>query len=163
MFLRAISAILLVFVAANGQETTPTEYPPPPSDEECRLALDSEPFSGKCGEIYENDVHSSTQFEGKTANRGQIPWQAFLYNGCGGTIIDESHVLTAANCIWSDAIGKTVSFGHIYSNASSQADECTFQRRAIVRADPHPCFCSEGVQCGIFPIGSCGSISSKGQ
>ncbi|KAL9701016.1 hypothetical protein quinque_004457 [Culex quinquefasciatus] len=42
-------------------------------------------------------------YEGRTAELGQWPWHAALYHGedykCGGTLIDQHHVLTSAHCV----------------------------------------------------------------
>jgi len=45
---------------------------------------------------------------GRDAKRGEVPWQTYIplnnhkFGGCGGTIVDRTHVITAAHCIPSD-------------------------------------------------------------
>jgi len=86
---------------------------------------------------------------GSDAARGAFPWHADL-NGCGGAVVDELHVVTAAHCIQDDKglVGDVVHFGHVYSLFSGQT-ECTRQTRSVIRVQVHPCYC--GVQ-------KCGSI-----
>merc|ERR1712142_1363523 len=42
---------------------------------------------------------------GRNAKRGEVPWQTYIplsnfkFGGCGGTIVDRTHIITAAHCI----------------------------------------------------------------
>ena len=58
-----------------------------------------------CGKV---DSVENRIVGGQSALRNSVPWQVNLVNGdwpqsfqkfCGGTIIDEAHILTAAHCV----------------------------------------------------------------
>ena len=91
---------------------------------------------------------------GDDAVPGQIPWQAYLtQTGCGASILDERHLLTAAHCVKDvrATLGTQVTVGHVHfhgKNASKYLeDECTTQIRTIVRIQPHPCYCDVKAAC----------------
>ncbi|KAM7044778.1 coagulation factor IX [Molossus nigricans] len=73
---------------------------------------------------------------GKNAKPGQFPWQVLL-NGkidafCGGSIINEKWVVTAAHCI-EPGIKITV----IAGEHNTEKEEHTEQKRNVIRAIPH--------------------------
>mgnify|MGYP002044541325 CR=1 FL=1 len=53
---------------------------------------------------------TSRIFGGEDAPR-PIPWQVYKEAGCGGTILDEKTILTAAHC--ATKVGETVLAGHV--------------------------------------------------
>lgn len=83
----------------------PTTYPgwplatqKPPSD-------DSEGghYGGSCGEKNGGSADQERIVGGQNAEPNEWPWIAVLFNAgrqfCGGSLIDDSHILTAAHCI----------------------------------------------------------------
>ena len=67
--------------------------------------------------------------------------------GCGGTIIDPWHVVTAGHCI-PGMEGQTVVAGASYRKSrevTNSTEECTIQRRRVKYVQPHPCYCDEYV------------------
>jgi hypothetical protein len=78
--------------------TQPTSAPPPkPSG-----SLLPEPGSGKCGLGYEDRIFGGTETE-----VNEFPWLTLLqyrkgdrlFFGCGGVLLNENYVLTAAHCL----------------------------------------------------------------
>jgi len=77
--------------------------------------------SGTCGLAAVNDNHRIVG--GTSAKAGEYPWQVVLmYNGqlmCGGTLIDDRHVVTAAHCFEGTYQGGwTVGLGYTDLNAA---------------------------------------------
>ncbi|KAM8964878.1 coagulation factor IX [Sarcophilus harrisii] len=73
---------------------------------------------------------------GEDARKGQIPWQVIL-NGkvkgfCGGSIINEKWVITAAHCIEPDNEITVVAGEH-----DTETKEGTEQTRRVIRVIPH--------------------------
>ncbi|XP_043830122.1 coagulation factor IX [Dromiciops gliroides] len=73
---------------------------------------------------------------GEDARKGQIPWQVIL-NGkikgfCGGSIINEKWIITAAHCIQPGAEITVVAGEH-----DTETQEGTEQIRQVIRAIPH--------------------------
>ncbi|XP_020660392.3 coagulation factor IX [Pogona vitticeps] len=71
--------------------------------------------------------------------KGEVPWQAYMYSFerrgfCGGAIIDDKWVLTAAHCLVHQP--HTVVAGEY----NTDVFEHTEQLRRIVRAIPHPAY-----------------------
>ncbi|KAM5209546.1 kallikrein-8 isoform 2-T2 [Hipposideros larvatus] len=65
------------------------------------------------------------------------PWQTALFQGiqllCGGVLIDDNWVLTAAHC-------KTLKYTVRLGDHSLQTNEGTEQEMAVVQSIPHPCY-----------------------
>merc|ERR1711915_536833 len=75
-------AILAGLAAANGQD----------SGNEILTEIDD----CECGEPV---VESNRIFGGVQALPGEIPWQVLLSMWCGGTLVSDRHIITAANCV----------------------------------------------------------------
>ncbi|XP_075395215.1 coagulation factor IX isoform X2 [Tenrec ecaudatus] len=73
---------------------------------------------------------------GQSATPGQIPWQVLLKWGdlpiCGGTIVNEKWVVTAAHCLKPGADITVIAGEH-----DTEKDEPTEQKRNVIRAIPH--------------------------
>uniref|UniRef100_G3TV86 Coagulation factor IX n=1 Tax=Loxodonta africana TaxID=9785 RepID=G3TV86_LOXAF len=82
----------------------------------------------------ENDV--TRVVGGKDAKPGQFPWQVLLNNGvdafCGGAIINEKWVVTAAHCIEPGVKITVVAGEH-----NIEETEHTEQKRDVIRAIPY--------------------------
>lgn len=48
-----------------------------------------------CGQFKPNPLNI---IGGRKAKRGEVPWQAHMTNWCGATILDSTHLLSAAHC-----------------------------------------------------------------
>lgn len=64
-------------------------------------------YQGKCGkpEIQPDTDEGDRIIGGRTAVSGSWPWQVGIYTTkyshfCGGALISDQHVLTAAHCVW---------------------------------------------------------------
>jgi len=108
----------------------PTEGPNPPTDSECGVA----------------DVGTNRIVGGDEVVRHSIPWQAGLGNKgafatpwCGGTILDENHILTAAHC----TEGESADDLQVWTGEHdiSQADGDT--RHNVVKIIDHPNYNSQ--------------------
>ena len=65
------------------------------SKEEIKQIL--EPYTGECG--VRRFRGTSRIIGGQNVKIGEFPWQVIVKRGCGGTIIDERTVVTAAHCV----------------------------------------------------------------
>jgi len=82
-------------------------------------APQNKPYSGKCGSpsVSLRYLFSSRIIGGSDAKYGSIPWQAGIYSSssnrvfCGGALIDQQHIVTAAHCF---AKGRAASKYYIY-------------------------------------------------
>ena len=143
--IKTFLVILLVFTASKTIAKN-LDAPDPPTDEECRLVKDPNTAPDGCGAYNSFAVKNLRIKKGDNVMRGEIPWFAYLPKpGCGATIIDESHLLTAARCIKGEyhMIGKLVVVGNIDKRSNSTESECTAQVRHIKSVEAHPCFCDE--------------------
>lgn len=84
---------------------------------------------------------------GKDASIGEYPWQISImmnpvvggpYHYCGGSILDSTHIVTAAHCVK----GKSISQMHIVAGAHNIKDstEASQQKVYIKRMVYHPDF-----------------------
>ncbi|ELK27197.1 Coagulation factor IX [Myotis davidii] len=73
---------------------------------------------------------------GENAKPGQFPWQVLLHNKiegfCGGSIVNEKWVVTAAHCI-KPGVEITI----IAGEHNTEKEEPTEQRRNVIRVIPH--------------------------
>jgi len=129
--------------------------PPPPSADDCRRARPDSPnpYAAQCGRYNVSRTISRRRiFGGQDATRGAFPWQADMRGSnmkrCGGTVVDELHVITAAHCLQDDIglVGDLLYFGHVYSLEEGK-DECTRQTRRVEKVQVHPCYCGDR-KCG---------------
>ncbi|NWI15438.1 FA9 factor, partial [Crypturellus soui] len=77
---------------------------------------------------------------GSDSMRGEVPWQVYLVNShnvgfCGGSIINERWVVTAAHCLQP---GDNVTA--VAGEYNTRAEDATEQRRRVVRIVPHPTY-----------------------
>ncbi|XP_025891702.1 coagulation factor IX [Nothoprocta perdicaria] len=77
---------------------------------------------------------------GSDSMRGEVPWQVYLVNShnvgfCGGSIINERWVVTAAHCLQP---GDNVTA--VAGEYNTKAEDATEQRRRVVRIVPHPTY-----------------------
>ncbi|KAJ7403811.1 Coagulation factor IX [Pitangus sulphuratus] len=77
---------------------------------------------------------------GTDSMKGEVPWQVYLVDSnnvgfCGGSIINEKWVVTAAHCLKPGHDITAVAGEH-----NTQEDDHTEQRRKVVKALPHPTY-----------------------
>nr|XP_027227473.1 transmembrane protease serine 9-like [Penaeus vannamei] len=87
--------------------TSTTPAPPPPPGPPA--ASGPEPDACSAGSFYSADASDSDDdggfriSGGQPASKHSYPWIAILFNGrkpfCGGSLIDRTHILTAAHCV----------------------------------------------------------------
>lgn len=81
-----------------------------------------------CGRAHLQTTHKITN--GSSTEAGDWPWQVYVTNGrlsCGGALIDNETVLTAAHCV----VGTppfTLYFGKYYRDNSKDDDEVETRR-----------------------------------
>ncbi|NWU25474.1 FA9 factor, partial [Dyaphorophyia castanea] len=79
---------------------------------------------------------------GSDSMKGEVPWQVLLVNSqglgfCGGSIINERWVVTAAHCL---KPGYTHNLTAVAGEHNVESDDHTEQRRRVVRLLPHPTY-----------------------
>uniref|UniRef100_A0A8C3UVZ5 Coagulation factor IX n=1 Tax=Catharus ustulatus TaxID=91951 RepID=A0A8C3UVZ5_CATUS len=79
---------------------------------------------------------------GEDSVKGGVPWQVLLVSGeglgfCGGSIINEKWVVTAAHCL---KPGYTDNLTVVAGEHDVTSDDHTEQRRRVVRLLPHPTY-----------------------
>ncbi|XP_025966815.1 coagulation factor IX [Dromaius novaehollandiae] len=77
---------------------------------------------------------------GSDSMKGEVPWQVYLVNSldvgfCGGSIINEKWVVTAAHCLQP---GDNVTA--VAGEYNTNAEDHTEQRRRVARIIPHPTY-----------------------
>ena len=112
------------------------------------------PFPGKCGHFESPQSMSieSRIISGVNSTPGKIPWQAQLWRGCGGSIINPWQVVTAAHCVHKNIIGENVTAGHFLSSwkkTDDNSSDCTKQVRHVADVKVHPCNCNSGLGCAL--------------
>ncbi|XP_055991583.1 kallikrein-8-like [Sorex fumeus] len=82
-------------------------------------------------------AQGSKVLEGQECSAHSQPWQTALFQGisllCGGVLIDESWVLTAAHC-------KKPKYSVRLGDHSLKNNEGTEQEMAVAQSIPHPCY-----------------------
>ncbi|XP_060105865.1 coagulation factor IX isoform X1 [Heteronotia binoei] len=76
---------------------------------------------------------------GSNSKKGEVPWQVYVLNSeqkgfCGGSIINENWIVTAAHCI--EAGPHTIVAGEL----RTEEDDHTEQHRRVVRIIPYPTY-----------------------
>ncbi|XP_008639707.1 PREDICTED: coagulation factor IX [Corvus brachyrhynchos] len=79
---------------------------------------------------------------GSESMKGEVPWQVLLVNSyglgfCGGSIINEKWVVTAAHCL---KPGYTHNLSAVAGEHNVESDDHTEQWRKVVRLLPHPTY-----------------------
>jgi hypothetical protein len=115
----------------NNSPTKRLRFSNLPSEEDCAnsTATSPNPFPGDCGRRVIATPSARRVVGGSALRRGAAPWHADL-NGCGATIVDARHVVTAAHCI-ADNIGLEGSLVHAGHVLRLFSKECTRQSRYV--------------------------------
>ncbi|XP_054852745.1 coagulation factor IX isoform X1 [Eublepharis macularius] len=76
---------------------------------------------------------------GRNSKKGEVPWQVYLLNNeqkgfCGGSIINENWIVTAAHCIESGPV--TIVAGEL----RTEEKDYTEQYRSVIRIIPYPAY-----------------------
>jgi len=93
---------------------------------------------------------------GRDASEGQFPWQAQLHAkntagevrlACGGTLISERVIVTAAHCVKASNIADyKVFLGKVKSTSTSSTRECAEQEFRVEKVDIHPDYSTTTLQ-----------------
>ncbi|MFK7803142.1 MAG: trypsin-like serine protease [Anaerolineae bacterium] len=121
--------MVVMLLMANGRVLAQDDEPNTPTGEK------SQPAEGRAPEIV----------GGNNADPGEYPWQALVFPGgflCGGSLIDEEWVMTAAHCVF-DQSGNLMSAGDVqvvlgeHDRNSTSGDE---QNRSVTQVIAHPSY-----------------------
>jgi len=87
------------------------EFPVPPATDNNTISVEDKVYAAKtCGRLKIDLLQLNSDspdppriVNGRVAASGEFPWMVALLKGsrqfCGGSLIDERHVLTAAHCV----------------------------------------------------------------